>query len=48
MPARTLGPEGGGLEGPTSIVKGMSVSENTGPRRGVDCEIHIDCEGNEC
>ena len=39
VPARTLGPEGGGFGvDPTSMGKGTSVSEDTGLRRGVDCE----------
>ena len=39
MPRRTLGPEGGGLRVPHRLEKGMSVSEDDGPQRGVDCEI---------
>ena len=39
MPARKLGPEGGGLGVPHRLEKVSSVSENARPRRRVDCEI---------
>ena len=39
MLVRTLGPKGVDVEGvPRRLEKGMSVSEDTGPRRGVDLE----------
>ena len=34
VPARTLGPKGGGLEVTHRLEKGTSVSEYAGPRRG--------------
>ena len=39
MPARTLGLEEDGLEGPTSTGEGNECEQGRWPRRGVDCEI---------
>ena len=33
MPTKTLSPKGGGLEVPHRLKKGMSASEDAGPRR---------------
>ena len=41
VPARTLGPEGGGLWVPHQLEKGMSGSEDGGPRRGWIVRSHI-------
>ena len=39
MPVRMLGPKGGGFGGvPYRLEKGTNASEDTGPRRGMDCE----------
>ena len=41
VPARTLGPKGGGVdcEIPHRMERGTSTNEDVGPLSGVDCEI---------
>ena len=39
MPARTLGPEGGWIDGPTLIGEGNEYQRGHWALKGVDCEI---------